>query len=162
MVVFFFEQVFTKITTEQNDKGKDMIGGIVMVLAVIWVYQSLMRVKKSNVLMWVAGCAVLFFASEFIAQIFCIEIIDALSGKDIGGEYDPTLTDVRDRKTTEGAGGTIMPVICELFPSVIGFMLVAVVRTQFILKEALTPANLFSGIKEMFSSIKNSFKTTGN
>ena len=137
-----------------------MIGGIVMVLAAIWVYQSLMKAKKSNVLMWVAGCALVFFASEFIAQIFCIEIIDALGGKDIGGEYDPSLADVGDRKTSEGPGGMFMPVVCELLPSIAGFMIVAVIRTQFILKEALTPANLFSGIKEMFASIKNSFKTT--
>ena len=139
-----------------------MIGGIVMVLTVIWVYQSLMKVKKSNILFWVAGCAALFFASEFIAQIFCIEIIDALGGKDIGGEYDPNLVDVRDRKTSEGPGGAIMPVICELLPSITGFLLVAVVRTLFIMKEAITPANLVSGIKEMFASIKNSFKTSSN
>ncbi|OAI17290.1 hypothetical protein A1359_06375 [Methylomonas lenta] len=139
-----------------------MIGGIVMVLTVIWVYQSLMKAKKGNVLFWVAGCAALFFASEFIAQIFCIEIIDAIGGKDIGSEYDPSLVDVRDRKTSEGPGGAIMPVICELLPSILGFMIVAVIRTLFIMKEALTPANLFSGVKEMFASIKNSFKTSSN
>lgn len=139
-----------------------MIGGIVMVLTVIWVYQSLMKVKKGNVLFWVAGCAVLFFTSQFIAQLFCIEIIDALGGKDIGGEYDPSLVEVRDRKTSEGPGGTIMPVICELFPSFAGFLVVAVVRTFFIMKEALTPANLFSGVTDMFVSIKNSFKSTSN
>lgn len=139
-----------------------MIGGIVMVLTVIWVYQSLMKAKKGNVLFWVAGCAALFFASEFIAQIFCIEIIDALGGKDIGGEYDPSLVEVRDRKTSEGPGGTIMPIICELLPSIAGFMIVAVIRTLFIMKESLTPANLFSGVKEMFASIKNSFKSSSN
>lgn len=155
-----FQTDFTRIKTV--NKGKDMIGGIVMVLTVIWVYQSLMKAKKSNVLMWVAGCAVLFFASEFMAQIFCIEIIDALGGKDIGSDYDPSLVDVRDRKTSEGAGGSFMPVVCELLPSILAFLLVAIVRTQFILKEALTPANLFSGVKEMFESIKNSFKTSGN
>jgi len=39
---------------------------------------------------------------------------------------------------------------------------VALIRCQFILKQALTPANLFSGIKELFVSIKNSFKTSSN
>lgn len=139
-----------------------MIGGVVMVLVAIWAYQSLMKVKKPNVLLWVAGCAAVFFATEFLTQIFCIEIIDALGGKDIGGEYDPTLTDVGDRKTQEGAGGWFMPVVCELLPSAAGVLVVAVIRTQFILKETLTPANLFSGIKEMFVSIKDSFKTSGN
>lgn len=139
-----------------------MIGGIVMVLASIWVYQTLMQAKKPNVLMWVAACAVAFFAVEFIAQIFCIEIIDALGGKDIGGQYDPSLTDVGDRKTQEGAGGWFMPIVCELLPSIAGVLAVALIRTLLILKEALTPANLFSGIKEMFVSIKNSFKTSSN
>ncbi|MDD1621015.1 MAG: hypothetical protein LUQ11_06000 [Methylococcaceae bacterium] len=139
-----------------------MISGVIMILTVIWVYQSLMKVKKGNTLWWVAGSAVLFFATLTVSDIFCIEIIDALGGKDIGGEYDPSLTDVGDRKTQEAAGGLFMPFVCELFPSIIGFLVVAVVRTQFILKEALTPANLFSGIKEMFISIKDSFKTSSN
>jgi len=121
-----------------------------------------MKAKKGNVLWWVAGCAALFFGVEFLTQIFCIEIIDALGGKDIGSEYDPSLTDARDRKTQEGAGGTFMPVLCELLPSIFGVLAVALIRTQFILKEALTPANLFSGIKELFISIKNSFKTSSN
>jgi hypothetical protein len=55
-----------------------------------------------------------------------------------------------------------MPVIFELLPPTAGVLAVAFIRTRFILKEALTPANLFSGIKEMFVSIKNSFKTTSN
>jgi hypothetical protein len=43
-----------------------------------------------------------------------------------------------------------------------GFLSVSVIRSLFIMKEALTPANLFSGVKEMFESIKNSFKTSSN
>jgi len=137
-----------------------MISGIIMILIAIWVYQTVIRAKKGNVLWWVAGSAVVFFASLVLADIFCIEIIDALGGKDIGGDYDPSLTDARDRKTQEAAGGLFMPAICELFPSILSFLVVAVIRTQFILKEALTPANLFSGIKELFTSIKDSFKTS--
>jgi hypothetical protein len=139
-----------------------MISGVIMILTAIWVYQSLMKAKKSNLLWWVAGSAALFFATLALSDIFCIEIIDALGGKDIGGEYDPSLTEIGDRKTQESAGGLFMPFVCELFPSVIAFLAVAVVRTQFILKAALTPANLFSGIKEMFVSIKDSFKSSSN
>jgi hypothetical protein len=139
-----------------------MIGGVVMVLVAIWVYQTLIKVKSGNLLLWVAGCAAVFFAVEFLAEIFCIEAIDALGGKDIGGDYDPSITDARDRKTQEGPGGAIMPVLCELLPSIAGFMVVAVIRTQLILKESLTPAHLFSGLKEMFLSIKDSFKTSNN
>ena len=139
-----------------------MIGGIVMVLTAIWVYQSLMKARKSNVLMWVAGLSILFFVVEFISQIFCIEIIDALGGQDIGSNYDRDLTSVGDRRTQENVGGFFVNSLCELFPSIAGVMAVAVVRTLFIFKEALTPANLFSGIKEMFISIKDSFKTSSN
>ena len=136
-----------------------MIGGILMVLVAIWIYQTMMSAKKSNVLMWVAICAGAFFAVEFVAQIFCIEIIDALGGKDIGGSYDRDLTSVGDRRTQENAGGFFINSLCELFPSIAGLLVVAVVRTLVILREALTPANLFSGIKEMFISIKQSFKS---
>ena len=139
-----------------------MISGIIMILIAIWIYQTLIKVKKSNVLWWVAGSALAFFATLVLADIFCIEIIDALGGKDIGGDYDPNLTDARDRKTQEAAGGLFMPAVCELLPSILGFMVVAIIRTQFILKEALTVPNLFSGIKEMFISIKDSFKTPSN
>lgn len=137
-----------------------MIGGIVMVLTAIWVYQSMMKAKKPNVLVWVAACAAAFFAVEFISQIFCIEIIDALGGKDIGDSYDRDLASVSDRRTQENPGGFFINSLCELFPSITGFLAVAVIRTLIILKEGLTPANLFSGVKEMFVSIKESFKTS--
>lgn len=142
-----------------------MIGGIVMVLTAIWVYQTMMRARKPNVLMWVAVCAVAFFAVEFITQIFCIEIIDALGGKDIGdvnANYDRDLTSVSDRRTQENPGGFFVNSLCELLPSIAGVLAVAAIRTLVIMKEAPTPANLFSGVKEMFISIKDSFKSTSN
>jgi len=139
-----------------------MIGGIVMVLTVIWVYQTLMRAKKENVLFWVAASAVVYLVVQVMFYNVNIMIIDALDGADVGGEYDRDLASVGDRKTQEGVGGAFLPVIFELLPPIAGFISVALIRTTIILKEALTPANLFSGVKEMFSSIKNSFKTTSN
>jgi hypothetical protein len=139
-----------------------MIGGIVMILTVIWVYQSLMRAKKDKVLMWVSICAVVFLVVQVLFYNINIMIIDGLDGKDVGGEYDRDLTSVGDRKTQEGAGGWFMPVLFELLPPMAGFLSVSVIRSLFIMKEALTPANLFSGVKEMFESIKNSFKTSSN
>jgi hypothetical protein len=139
-----------------------MIGGIVMILTVIWVYQSLMKAKKDRVLLWVSICAVVFLVVQVLFYNINIMIIDGLDGKDVGGEYDRDLTSVGDRKTQEGAGGWFMPVVFELLPPMAGFLSVSVIRSLFILKEALTPANLFSGVKEMFESIKNSFKTSSN
>jgi hypothetical protein len=133
-----------------------------MVLAAIWIYQSVMRAKKGNVLIWVAACAAAFFAVEFIAQIFCIEIIDALGGQDVSDNYERDLASVSDRRTQENPGGFFVNSLCELFPSIAGLALVAVIRTLVILKEAPTPANLTSGLKEMFISIRDSFKTSSN
>ena len=133
-----------------------------MILTAIWVYQTLIKAKTGNVLLWVAGCAIVFLVIQVMFYNINIMIIDGLDGKDVGGEYDRDLTSVGDRKTQEGAGGWFMPVFFELLPPLAGMLTVAVIRTQFILKQALTPANLFSGIKDMFVSIKNSFKTSSN
>lgn len=112
--------------------------------------------------MWVSICAVVFLVVQVLFYNINIMIIDGLDGKDVGGEYDRDLTSVGDRKTQEGAGGWFMPVLFELLPPMAGFLSVSVIRSLFIMKEALTPANLFSGVKEMFESIKNSFKTSSN
>lgn len=139
-----------------------MIGGVIMVLTTIWVYQTLLRVKKGDTLLWVAGCAGLFLAMQFLFYTLDVEIVDMFDGKDPNEAYERDLTSVGDRKTQEGVGGAILPTFLELLPPIAGFLSVAVVRTLFILKEALTPANLFSGLKDLFSSIKNSFKTSSN
>ena len=140
-----------------------MIGGIIMILTAIWVYQTLIKAKTSNLLLWVAGCALLFFVTEFVATTFCIEILDGLNGKDISDNYERDLTSVGDRVTQEGKGDNfLVNSLCELFPSAAGILAVAFIRTKFILKEALTAANLFSGLKEMFIAIKDSFKTNSN
>lgn len=137
-----------------------MISGIVMVLVAIWIYQTMMKARKGNVLIWVAGLSLAFFFAVFIAQVFCIEIIDALGGQDIGDNYDRDLTSVGDRRTQENAGGFFINSLCELFPSFAGVVLVGIVRTLVILKEPLTVGNVFSGLKEVLMSIVNSFKTT--
>lgn len=138
-----------------------MIGGIIMVLTVIWVYQSLMRAKKDKVMIWVGVCAIVFLVVQVMFYNINIMIIDGMEGS-VSEEYDRELTSVGDRKTQEGVGGAFLPVIFELLPPIAGFLAVAAIRTMFIMKEALTVGNLFSGIKEMFESIKNSFKTSSN
>ena len=139
-----------------------MISGVLMILTTIWLYQTLMKSKTSNFLLWLVGASVIFLAVVFVGYYFCNEMTVLLEGKTIGEEYDPSMIEVHDRKTQKGPGGLILPFICELLPGFGGFIAVALVRTQFILKQALTPANLFSGVKEMFISIKDSFKTHSN
>ncbi len=137
-----------------------MIGGVIMVLTCIWVYQTLMRAGKENVMMWVAVCGAVFFAVQFLLVDSSIYIMEAL--KDAPEGYERELTSVGDRKNEggfQGFFGVLLSLFLELMPPVAGFAAVALVKTKVILKEALTPANLFSGIKEMFLSIKQSFKT---
>ncbi len=138
-----------------------MIGGIIMILVAVWIYQSVSKVKKPNGLFWVAGCAALFFAVQWLLVQLNIIFIDTYQGDDIGSSYDRDLTSVGDRMTDEqSSGGVFMNALFELLPPFGAFLVVALVRTKFIMQEAITVANLFGGIKEMFLSIKNSFKST--
>ncbi len=138
-----------------------MIGGIIMVLTAIWVYQAVLKVKKPQGLFWVAGCVAVFFAVQWLFVQLNIVIIDTYQGEDVGAEYDRALTSIGDRNTNEqGSGGVFLNVLYEILPPFAGFIAVAFIRTKFILNEALNAANLFGGIKEMFISIKDSFKTS--
>ncbi len=141
-----------------------MIGGVVMVFVAIWVFQSAARAKVDNVLMWTAICAVTFFAVQALFVNFNVYFIDLLNGTDVNGsngEYERDLASVGDRKTQDdigGFGGAFLSTLFELLPPAVGFLAAAFVRNKFVLKEALTIPNLFSGLKEMFASIKQSFK----
>jgi hypothetical protein len=137
-----------------------MIGGILGLLALIWVYQTTTRANVTNGIVWVMICVAAYLASQFVmigAANYIVESIRA----DQGEGYDRELTSIGDRKNVggfQGGKGTFMSVFFELFPPIAGFLLVAFIRTKFILKESLTKANLFSGIGDMFKSIKESFK----
>ncbi|MEQ1635056.1 MAG: hypothetical protein ABL903_00100 [Methylococcales bacterium] len=132
---------------------------MMIILVSVWVYQSLMRAKKDNVLMWVAACAALFFAVQFLLVDVNIAVMEAFKADPEGYERD--LTSVGDRKNEggfQGFWGVMMSLFFELFPPIAGFLAVAVVKTLVILKQPLTIGNLFGGVKEMFVSIKDSFK----
>jgi hypothetical protein len=137
-----------------------MIGGIVGLLALIWVYQTTTKANVTNGVMWVMICAAAYLASQFIMIGAANYIVEAMRA-DQGDNYDRDLTSIGDRKNLggfQGGKGTFMSVFFELFPPIAGFLIVAFIRTKLVLKEALTKANLFSGIGEMFTSIKESFK----
>lgn len=138
-----------------------MIGGIIMVLVAIWVYQAVLKTNKAHGLFWVAGCAALFFAVQWLFVQLNIVIIDTYQGDDVGSGYDRALTSIGDRNTNaEGSGGTFLNILYEIMPPFAGFLAVAFVRVKFIMNEALTVGNLFGGIKQMFISIGESFKTS--
>ena len=139
-----------------------MIGGIVMILVVLWVYHSAVQAKAEKVLFWVAICAVVFIAVQFLAVQMNIYLLESLKG-DIGSDYERSIVSIGDRKNQsgfQGFFGALLSIFLELMPPLLGVLAVAFVRTKFILKQDLKLANLFSGMKETFSAIKESFKTS--
>lgn len=142
-----------------------MIGGIVMILVAVWVYQSASRAKVGNTLFWVILCSAVFLAVQFTAVYFNVYLLETLKGGgEFESEYARDLASIGDRKTKggifQGFSGTLLSILFELAPPILGVLAVAFVRTKFMLKEALTASNLFSGMKELFVSIKESFKTS--
>lgn len=137
-----------------------MIGGIVGVLCLIWVYQSANKANVNNVIMWVIICGAVYLASQIFLIGAANYVVDGMRA-DVSEGYERDLTSIGDRKNMggfQGGKGTFMSVFFELFPPIAGFLLVALIRAKFVLKESLTKSNLFSGIGDMFRSIKESFK----
>lgn len=140
-----------------------MIGGIVMILVALWMYQSAMKAKMNNVMMWVAIGAVAFFAVQLLFIDLNLYIMEAVRGSEGGADYERDLTTIGDRKNEggfQGFGGVLLSVYLELMPSIVGFLAAALIRVKFITGEAITVGNLFGGLKDMFQSIKQSFKTS--
>ncbi|MDD5272947.1 MAG: hypothetical protein PHU14_09540 [Methylovulum sp.] len=136
-----------------------MIGAIVMIFAVIWIYQSGIKAKTSNIFMWLGICAAVFLASQVLLYDVNIYLADLMvssdSGKDVGTEgYERDVTSVGDRKNQEGfqsMGGSFMSYFMELMPPLAGFLILAFIRLKFITKESFSLPNLFSGLSEMVS-----------
>jgi hypothetical protein len=140
-----------------------MISGAIMILVVIWFYQTARQQKVDNLLYWVAGAGLLFLGVVFLFDVLNVSILESFRGSESTEGYEKDLMSVGDRKNEggfEGAKGVLLSSFFELVPSIAGFLAVAVLRVKFILKTSFTPANLFSGITELFVSIKNSFKST--
>ncbi len=140
-----------------------MIGGIIMILVALWVYQSAMRAKVDNVIIWVAIGAVTFFVVQLVFIDINLYIMEAIKGGQGGADYERDLTTIGDRKNEggfQGFGGILLSIYMELMPQIVGVLAVALVRLKFITKEAFTLGNLFGDIKEMFLGIKQSFKSS--
>ncbi len=140
-----------------------MISGAIMILVVIWFYQTARQQKTDNLMLWVAGAGFVFLGTVWAFDILNVSILESFRGSESTEGYERDLMSVGDRKNEggfEGAKGVLLSSFFELVPSIAGFFAVAVMRVKFILKASFAPANLFSGITEMFVSIKDSFKST--
>lgn len=140
-----------------------MIGGIIMIMVALWIYQSAMKAKVNNVLMWVAICSVAFFVVQLLLVQLNVYILESIRGGGADTGYERDLLSIGDRKNEggfQGVSGALLSIFFELMPPIAGFLAVAVIRNKLVLKEEFNLGNLFSGIKEMFQGIKESFKTT--
>jgi hypothetical protein len=142
-----------------------MIGGVIMILTTIWIYQTVVQLKTEKALLWVGGCAAIYLASQFLLIDFNVYILEAFRSSEGGANYERDLTSVGDRKNEggfQGVGGILESLFLELMPPIAGFLIVAFIRLKFITKESFAVNTLFSGTKEMFINIKDSFKGTAN
>jgi hypothetical protein len=138
-----------------------MIGAFAMIFSLLWVYQSAVRAKIDKPVYWVLICAGVFFLSQVVLIGGGVDLMETIKGGGADANYERDLLSIGDRKNMGGfqsAGGTFLSVFMELMPPIIGFLLVGIVRNKFMLKEPLSVGNFFSGLKEMFQSIKQSFK----
>lgn len=136
-----------------------------MIFVALWIYQSAMRAKTSNVIMWVAIATVGFFVVQLSFIDINLYILESIKSSEGGGDYERDLTTIGDRKNEggfQGFGGVLLSLYLELMPSVVGVLAAALIRIKFITKEAFSIGNLFGDVKEMFLSIKQSFKTSDN
>nr|WP_256969561.1 hypothetical protein [Crenothrix polyspora] len=132
-----------------------------MIFSILWVYQSAVRGKVSNPIIWVIGCAAVFFASQTLLVWGSVDILETMRGGEADANYERDLSSIGDRKNMggfQGAKGTFISVFMELMPPLVGFLVIAIIRSKFMLREPLSMGNLFGGLKEMFQSIKQSFK----
>ena len=137
-----------------------MISGMIMVFVAIWLYQSAMKAKVDNAIMWVAGGAILFFALVFLLQYININILESLRASEGGSAYEALNgADRKNQGDFTGFAGILKSLYEELSPSIISFVIIAFLRLKFITKESFSVANLFGGFKEMFQNIKQSFKS---
>jgi hypothetical protein len=172
-----------------------MIGAVVMIFVAIWIYQTAVKTKMPNVLLWTAGAAAIFFATQFMLIEFNVNVFSLDGSKteskmmaptdeackteadaqklvqaektgrkdtDMGQFKDSSCSMVHggDRQDEErylGFSGVLKSLYFELMPQIAGFLLIAFLRLKFITKEELNVTNALSGIKEIFTSIKQSF-----
>ena len=136
-----------------------MISGMVMIFVALWIYQSAMKAKMDNVMMWVAGCAVAFFIMVFLLQYININILESFRASEGGSAYEAINgADRKNQGDFTGFAGVLKSLYEELSPSIVSFVIIAFLRLKLITKESFSVANLFGGLKDMFQNIKQSFK----
>jgi len=141
-----------------------MFGGLISILIAIWIYRTAVEAKTGNMVYWVVGSVIVFLSLQLVMTFFNAMIVESFD-RDLGASYDAAGgLNMRDNSDTaglqSGSGGTLIGIIFEFIPLVVPFFAIAVIRQILMLKQSFSFKGLFGGIKEMFSGIINSFKTT--
>lgn len=169
-----------------------MIGAVVMIFVAIWIYQTAIKAKMSNVILWAAAGAAIFFVTQFMLIELNVNVFSLdgskteskmMSSTDEACEDDKKASakegekdgdmgqfkgsscsvvhggDRQDEERYLGFSGVLKSLYFELTPQLFSFLLIAFLRLKFITKEQFAVSALFGGIKEMFQSIKQSFKS---
>jgi len=140
-----------------------MIGAIVMILAVIWIYQSAVKANTPNLMMWVGIAGAVFLASQVLLIDVNVYLLEAFRGSEGGKDYERDLASVGDRKNEggfQGAGGVLLSMFLELMPPLVGLVIVGLIRLKFIINQPFALQILFSGLTDIFSSTaKEAFDT---
>ncbi|KAF3981927.1 MAG: hypothetical protein HFP81_02605 [Methylococcales symbiont of Hymedesmia sp. n. MRB-2018] len=165
-----------------------IFGGLIAILTAIWIYRTAREEKLGNAFYWVAGSFVVYLTVQVLMINFNSMIVetfdtnvsvecDSVGGLNAIDNSDTSGIQLLQRKCLRawkdnnegdnsetagiqsGTGGTFIGIIFELLPLVIPFLAIAFIRLKLILKQEFSIAALFSGIKEMFIAIGQSFKS---
>lgn len=145
-----------------------VFGGLICILLTIWIYRTAIKEKTGNAFYWVVGTFVTYLTGVLLMTYFnsfIIEIFD--TDISISSEYDNAEAvglnsqDNSDSVSLQtGTGGTLIGITFELLTWFAPVVFIALLRQLVMLRQAFSLPTLFSGVKEMFVSIINSFKTT--
>ncbi len=140
-----------------------MIGAIVMIFTVIWVYQSAVKANAGNAIMWVGIAGAVFLVSQVFLIDANVYLLETFRGGGGDSGYERDLTSVGDRKNEggfQGFGGILLSIFLELMPPLVGFLIVAFIRIKFITKDQFSVPALFGGVKELLlGGVKSIFDT---
>ncbi len=140
-----------------------MIGAVFTIFIAMWLYQTVKQAKLENMFFWVVGGAAAFFVIQALFVYSDVSILEAFRSSEGGAAYEAVNgADRKNEGDFQGFGGVLESLFFELMPQIAGFIAIAFIRNRVMLKEELNVKNLFSGLKELFQSIKNSFKATAN
>ena len=141
-----------------------VFGGIISILIAIWIFRTAREAKTGNTLYWVAGSFVTFLV-VYVMMVYFNNMIIETFDVDIGNKYDNAGgLNAKDNSDSaglqSGTGGNIIGIFFEIFPWVVPFFVIAVIRLMLMLKQPFGFMPLFGGIKETFIAIGDSFKTS--